>query len=78
MGSIPLAMLLLAAAFADLGSTPFSLAWSPCLIGMEACGTAHFWARELMALGHEAKIIPPPYVKAYIRRGKNDAASFNG
>jgi len=46
---------------------------APCLVGMEACGTAHFWARELVALGHEVKIIPPSYVKAYIRRGKNDA-----
>lgn len=45
----------------------------PCLIGMEACGTAHFWARELGALGHEVKVIPPSYVKAYVRRGKNDA-----
>ena len=45
-----------------------------CLIGMEACGTAHFWARELVALGHEVKIIPPSYVKAYVRRNKNDAA----
>lgn len=45
----------------------------PCLIGMEACGTAHFWARELVALGHEVKIIPPSYVKAYVRRNKNDA-----
>jgi len=45
----------------------------PCLIGMEACGTAHFWARVLMSLGHEVKIIPPSYVKAYVRRGKNDA-----
>ncbi len=46
----------------------------PCLIGMEACGTSHFWARELVALGHEVKIIPPSYVKPYVRRGKNDAA----
>ena len=45
-----------------------------CLIGMEACGTAHFWGRELAALGHEVKIIPPSYVKAYVRRNKNDAA----
>ena len=45
----------------------------PCLIGMEACATAHFWARELVTLGHEVKIIPPSYVKAYVRRGKNDA-----
>jgi transposase len=47
---------------------------APCLIGMEACGTAHFWARELMAMGHQVKIMPPSYVKAYVRRGKNDAA----
>jgi len=46
----------------------------PCLIGMEACGTAHFWARELSALGHDVRIMPPFYVKAYVRRGKNDAA----
>jgi transposase len=46
----------------------------PCLIGMEACGTAHFWARELMNLGHQVRIIPPAYVKAYVRRNKNDAA----
>ena len=45
----------------------------PCLIGLEACGTAHYWARELRALGHEARIMPPSYVKAYVRRGKNDA-----
>jgi transposase len=45
----------------------------PCLIGLEACGTAHFWARELVTFGHEVKIIPPSYVKAYVRRGKNDA-----
>ena len=52
----------------------FFASLAPCLIGMEACGTAHFWARELVALGHEVKIIPPSYVKAYVRRGKNDAA----
>jgi transposase len=46
----------------------------PCLIGMEACGTAHFWVRELIAMGHEVKIMPPSYVKAYVRRGKTDAA----
>ena len=45
----------------------------PCLIGLEACGTAHFWARELKALGHDVRIMPPSYVKAYVRRGKNDA-----
>jgi transposase len=46
----------------------------PCLIGLEACGTAHFWARELVALGHDVRVIPPSYVKAYVQRGKNDAA----
>ena len=39
----------------------------PCLIGMEACGTSHFWARELAGLGHEVKLMPPAYVKAYTR-----------
>lgn len=47
---------------------------SPCLVGMEACGTAHFWAREIAALGHEVRLMPPAYVKAYLRRQKNDAA----
>lgn len=46
----------------------------PCLIGMEACATAHFWGRELAALGHEVRLMPPQYVKAYVRRQKNDAA----
>jgi transposase len=45
-----------------------------CLIGMEACATAHFWARELAAFGHEVRLMPPSYVKAYLRRQKNDAA----
>jgi transposase len=46
----------------------------PCLIGMEACATAHHWAREIGKLGHEVRLIPPSYVKAYVRRQKNDAA----
>ena len=46
----------------------------PCLIGMEACATAHHWARALTALGHEVRLIPPAYVKPYLRRQKNDAA----
>lgn len=45
-----------------------------CRIGMEACGTAHYWARELQALGHEVRLMPPSYVKPYVKRGKNDAA----
>jgi transposase len=40
----------------------------PCLIGMEACATAHYWARELTALGHEVKLMPPAYVKPYVKR----------
>ncbi len=46
----------------------------PCLIGMEACATSHHWAREITKLGHEVKLIPPAYVKAYVKRQKNDAA----
>ena len=46
----------------------------PCLVGMEACATAHHWARELSALGHEVRLMAPSYVKAYVRRQKNDAA----
>jgi transposase len=48
--------------------------FQPCLVGMEACATAHHWARELAALGHEVKLMPPAYVKAYVKRNKNDAA----
>jgi transposase len=47
---------------------------APCLVGMEACATAHFWARELTALGHDVRLMPAQYVKAYVKRGKNDAA----
>jgi transposase len=47
---------------------------APTVIGMEACGAAFYWARELKALGHEVVLIPPQYVKAYVERGKNDAA----
>jgi transposase len=45
-----------------------------CLIGMEACGGAHFWARQLMALGHTVKLIAPQFVKPYVKTNKNDAA----
>jgi len=46
----------------------------PCLVGIEACSTGHHWARELIKLGHEVKLIPPVYVKPYVKRGKSDAA----
>ncbi len=46
----------------------------PCLVGMEACATSHHWARELIKLGHDVRLIPPVYVKAYVKRQKNDAA----
>ena len=46
----------------------------PTKIGLEACGAAHYWARELTALGHEVVLLPPQYVRPYVKRGKNDAA----
>lgn len=45
-----------------------------CLIGMEACASAHHWARELIALGHEVRLMPPAYVKPSVKRGKTNAA----
>ena len=51
---------------------PFFAALGPCLVGMEACGSAHHWGRELMALGHDVKLIPPVYVKPFVKRQKND------
>jgi len=47
---------------------------APCLVGIEACATANHWARELSALGHEVRLMPPQYVKAYVKRNKNDTA----
>ena len=47
---------------------------APCLIGVEACAGAHYWARELTKLGHEVRLIPPSYVKPFVKRGKSDAA----
>jgi transposase len=52
----------------------FFEALAPCLVGMEACATAHHWARELTKLGHEVRLMPAKHVKAYVKRNKNDAA----
>ena len=52
----------------------FFKALPPCLVGIEACGTAHYWAREIRELGHEVRLMPPSYVAAYVKRGKTDAA----
>src|SRR5215813_4080475 len=52
----------------------FFASLSPCLVGMEACATAHYWARELTKLGHEVRLMPAKDVKAYVKRNKNDAA----
>ena len=46
----------------------------PCLIGIEACASSHYWSRELRALGHSVRLMPPAYVKPYVKRQKNDAA----
>ena len=53
---------------------PFLKKQPRCLVGMEACATAHHWARQLIELGHEVKLMPPHYVKPYVKRGKNDAS----
>lgn len=51
----------------------FFAALAPTKVGMEACGAAHYWARELRALGHEVVLLPPQYVKPYVKRSKSDA-----
>ena len=53
---------------------PFFTRLPSCLVGMEACGTSHYWARELIKLGHQVRLMPPAYVKPYVKRGKTDAA----
>jgi transposase len=53
---------------------PFFAKKAPCLVGIEACGSAHYWARELSRLGHQVRLIPPSYVKPYVKRQKNDMA----
>ena len=53
---------------------PFFQKLSPCLVGIEACASSHHWSRELKALGHTVRLMPPAYVKPYVKRQKNDAA----
>ena len=50
----------------------------PCLIGMEACAGAHFWSRELAKFGHAVRLIPPSYVKPFVKRGKTDGEEDRG
>lgn len=52
----------------------FFAALPPCLVGIEACATAHYWGRQIEAAGHQVRLIPPSYVKPYVRRSKTDAA----
>jgi hypothetical protein len=54
---------------------PFFRNLQPCLVGMEACASSHHWAREIEALGHTVRMMPPAYVKAYVKRNKTDAAA---
>src|SRR6202158_5292564 len=53
---------------------PFFAKLPSCLVGMEACGTSHYWGREIGKLGHEVRLMPPAYVKPYVKRGKTDAS----
>ncbi len=53
---------------------PFFKKQPPCLVGMEACATAHHWVRQLIEFGHEIRLMPPRYVKPYVERNKNDMA----
>jgi transposase len=55
---------------------PFFEKLPPCLVGMEACATSHHWAREIEQLGHRVRLMPPRYVKAYVKNQKNDAAGL--
>ena len=51
----------------------FFLKLPPCLVGIEACASSHYWSRELQALGHTVRLMPPAYVKPYVKRQKNDS-----
>jgi transposase len=53
---------------------PFFQKLPPCLVGIEACASSHHWSRELQALGHTVRLMPPAYVRPYVKRQKNDAA----
>jgi hypothetical protein len=53
---------------------PFFAGLAPALIGIEACHTAHYWGREIAALGHDVRLMPPQFVKPYVKSQKNDAA----
>src|SRR4030095_15475312 len=53
---------------------PFFQKLPPCLVGIEACASSHHWSRELQALGQTVRLVPPAYVKPYVKRHKNDAA----
>src|SRR5262245_65440271 len=53
---------------------PFFARLPPCLVGMEACGTSHHWARELIKFGHQVSLMPPAYVKSYVEMGEEEGA----
>ena len=53
---------------------PFFQKLPPCLVGIEACASSHYWSRELQTLGHTVRLMPPAYVKPYVKRQKNDTA----
>jgi transposase len=53
---------------------PFFQSLPTCLVGIEACGTAHYWANAIGEFGHTVRLMPPAYVKAYVKRNKTDAA----
>ncbi len=62
------------ASYGGRGSETFFAKLAPTVVGIEACGAAHHWARRLTELGHEVKLLAPQLVKPYVKRGKNDAA----